>query len=156
MDDSTVIVTVDVSAGKGFDILTPIAAQADGAPTLVDDVPQRHQCVGWVYREPNQIWIRYTPEDPIIDKGQLPVLTRSRTDQELTLIFRCSLKVRLKYFAIGDIATKELAPVVKLDTPQTSDRRAFGGTGDWIRRPGRSIMLARWGLRVADPAAAGS
>lgn len=124
VDPTTVIVLVDVSPGKPFDLIGNVASQLEGAPTLVDDLerPQYHQCVGYIYEDSAKFKLRYTPGSPISDKGELPSLSRSRTDQKLRLIFRCSLNVRIKYFAIGNKAVKEMTPVLRLDTPQNTGR----------------------------------
>ncbi|MGD9688830.1 MAG: hypothetical protein AB7K52_02275 [Phycisphaerales bacterium] len=120
VDSTTVIVAVDVSVGSPFDLLSTASSNAEGPPTLVDNLsrPQRHQCVGWVYQDATYTKIRYTPGEPISDKGELPALTRSRTDQKLILIFRCSLGVNIEYFAIGNTAIKQFAPLLKLENAQ--------------------------------------
>ncbi len=124
VDPTTVIVQIDVTPGKAFDLIGNVASQLEGAPTLVDDLdrPQFHQCVGYIYTDGSKMKVRYTPGSPITDKGELPSLSRSRTDQSLKLVFRCSLNVKIKFFAIGDKAVKELTPVLRLDTPQNTGR----------------------------------
>ena len=62
--------------------------------------------------------VAFAPGSPITDKNQLPSLSRARTDQKLTLIFRVSLNVSVTGYAIGTKVVQELTPPKKLDQAQ--------------------------------------
>lgn len=120
---NTVIVQVDVSPKLGnddnpFSLLGPVSDEATGAPVLMDNLNQRYEAIGYVYEEQNAVEVAFAPGSPITDKNQLPSLSRARTDQKLTLIFRVSLNVSVTGYAIGTKVVQELTPPKKLDQAQ--------------------------------------
>lgn len=105
----TSIVTINVSKGiDKFSALEPAATGATGAPTLVDNLGQRYQAIGYIYRDRNDVRIRFTPGSPLTSLGDAPSISRSREDQKLFIVFRVASGVKLKQYAIGDTGIVEL------------------------------------------------
>lgn len=116
----TVMVQVDVSASSKSSILgrAVAAAEALGAPALIDSNGTRYEAVGYIYRDRDFLEIKYTPGEPVRAITQLPPLSRSRPDQQLTLLFRPSLGVEITSFAVGNRVVTEYSPGISLDNPQ--------------------------------------
>jgi len=116
----TVIVQVDVSATSNMSMLGKSAASSDQnpPPALFDTNGTKYEPVGFIYQDETKIQVSYKPGDPITSMSQLPTLSRSRPAQKLTLIFRCSRNVNLKYFGLGNKAFATFDPPVLLDQIQ--------------------------------------
>lgn len=112
------IIQVDVSPRTVLDMTGPDARDATGAPVLVDANGSRYQCVGFVYKDNSIVHVRFTPGRPINSMNDLPSVSSSRADQKITLVFRVSMNVDIKHYAIGDTALAEFAPVLKLTEVQ--------------------------------------
>lgn len=95
----TTLVIVDVSPESPATTLG--RADDDQPPLLIDSRGRQYQAVGFVYRDSNEVHVRYTPGQPIRAAGELPPLTRSRRDQQLALIFRPTRAVTIEYFSVG-------------------------------------------------------
>ncbi len=118
----TVIVQIDVTLGTKFSFLGQAAAGVDkiSPPLLRDTGGQVYEPVGYIYEDQTRKVVRYTPGEPIRSLSQLASqdgisLTRSRTDQKLTLIFRVSLGVTLDRFTLGNKSIVKFDPPVPLD-----------------------------------------
>jgi hypothetical protein len=118
VDNTTGIMQVDVGSKSPMSLLSSETESASGAPTLVDELGQRYQAIGFVYKDSASVQVRYTPGRPIAGIADLPSLSRSRTDQELTLIFKISLGVKIKSYAVGTSVIAELSPPISIDAPQ--------------------------------------
>jgi len=101
-----------------LDMTGPDARDATGAPVLVDANGSRYQCVGFVYKDNSIVHVRFMPGRPINSMNDLPSVSSSRADQKITLVFRVSMNVDIKHYAIGDTALAEFAPVLKLTEVQ--------------------------------------
>jgi len=108
--------TVMVQANVGFNGRISLfgraldAAQELLPPVLRDDLGQVYQAVGYVYLDRSKVEIRYTPGDPIRALRNIPRLSRSRTDQELLLLFTVSRGVEVTSFGLGDQTLLNLEP----------------------------------------------
>lgn len=124
VDQGVVMVQVDVSASEPLSLLGQAVAAAErlAAPVLVDTNGQRYEAVGWIYKDRDLIYVRYTPGQPIRSLQELQdnrvVLSSSREDQELTLLFLCSLGSEIKSYQIGNKVIEELEEPLVLDRAQ--------------------------------------
>ncbi len=118
VDASTVVVQIDVSPTTQFSLLSPESQTGDGAPALIDESGQRFQAIGFIYEDAAEYRLRYTVGSPIATVNDLPSMSRSRTDQKLTLLFRPSLGVKLKSYAVGSKVIRDFRPSVVLEAAQ--------------------------------------
>jgi hypothetical protein len=119
--DDTVIVKVDVSLPSRTSLLGQAAASVDRIlpPLLIDTNGQSYQPVGFIYKDSTKVQVRYTPGQPIRALSETPSLSRSRPDQQLTLIYRVSLGVSVNKFVLGNKVIAEFDPPVPLLNRQT-------------------------------------
>lgn len=124
VDQGVVMVQVNVSANQPASLLgqTVAAAENLGPPLLVDVNGIQYEAVGWVYRDRDMVYVRYTPGQPIRAlqelRNQRVVLSGSRDDQELTLLFLVSQGAAIKSYNIGSRPIIELEEPLVLDKPQ--------------------------------------
>lgn len=120
VDPSTVIVQVNAGgADSAFSLISPLISDQDKPPALIDNLDQRYEPVGFIYRDASIIRVRYTPGRPIFSLRDLPSMSRSRSDQELTLIYRVSFNVTLKTYAVGTRGVAEFGrDGLKVDSQQ--------------------------------------
>lgn len=116
VDNTVVIVQVDVGSTSSLAI-TGAESEGDGAPALFDENQQRYDAVGYFYKDAGLTRVRFTPDSPL-KRSDLPSMSRSRTDQQLTLIFRCSLGVKITSYAIGTKVIRTLQPPLSLENSQ--------------------------------------
>jgi len=121
----TVIVQIDVTLGQKFSLVGQSAASVDKIhpPLLRDTGGQLYEPVGYIYEDQSKKVVRYTPGEPIRSLSQMASqdgisLTRSRTDQKLTFIFRVSLGVTVERFSLGNTSIVRFDPPVVLDRTQ--------------------------------------
>jgi hypothetical protein len=111
-DDQVVVqVTVDARNDEwGF--LAPVASaiDMDKGPRLVDENGISYSPYGYIYETATEVWVSLTPQAPITKVNQMPILTRSKPDQKLVLLFRVGRDQKLKYFAVGDQALLDMDP----------------------------------------------
>ena len=99
------------------------AAERIAPPVLKDVNGYAFEPVGWVYQDRDKIDIRYTPGQTIRAMSELAdagiVMSSSRTDQELTLLFLCTQGTTIESYYVGnaEIFTLEEDPLV-LDMKQ--------------------------------------
>jgi len=107
-----VIVKVDVSPQSKASLLGRAAQAVDRVlpPQLIDTDGRAYQAVGYIYKDNKFVEISYNPAQSIRGLAQVPTISSSRSDQELTLIFRVSKGVEIKTFAIGSKAILEISP----------------------------------------------
>jgi hypothetical protein len=121
VSSDTAIVKVDVSAGKATSLLGRAAQSAESVvpPVLVDDKNQQFEAIGYIYQDKDKVVIRYTPGRPIRGLAELDQqkvgLSRSRSDQTLTLVFRVSTGVKIRAFAFGSKVVTEFNPPVTVE-----------------------------------------
>lgn len=109
----TAIVQIDVGASSAQSILgkTKALAEAVMPPFIVDTTGTRYQAIGYVYEDREIVKIRFTPGNPIRGLTELPErLTRSRTDQKCTLIFRVNVGSSVNKFMLGEETVNEFGP----------------------------------------------
>jgi uncharacterized membrane protein required for colicin V production len=114
------IVQLDVGPSAATSLLGKSASMAaDVAPPfLVDTNGSQYQAVGYFYQDGDVAVIRYTPDDPIRGRSQLPrSLTRSRNDQKATFIFRVSAGVKIAEFRLGNKVVATFTPFL-VDQPR--------------------------------------
>lgn len=107
------IVKIDVGADSASSILgkTKALAEALMPPYIVDTNGTRYEAVGYVYEDQSIIEVRFTPGAPLRGLTELPVrLTRSRTDQKCTLVFRVNNGVQINRFMLGEEVVTEFGP----------------------------------------------
>jgi len=92
--------------------------RTDTPPRIVDANGQAYNAVGFIYQDINKVRIRYTPGRPMMGLGEADALVRSRDDQVMYLIFRPSIGVELKHFAIGDTVLATFEPGLVLEAPR--------------------------------------
>jgi len=120
---NVVMVQVDVAGERPGSLLggAMAAAQRTLPPQLKDTNGTVYDAVGWSYEDRDQIYIRYTPGEPIRGLSQLAdagiVLSGSRTDQKLTLLFLCTFESHISSFNIGP------TEVFQLDEPLVLDKK---------------------------------
>lgn len=119
VDPTVVIVQANLGSESALSITAP-ASDGDGAPALFDDKNQRYDAVGYIYQDNTTTRFRFTPDRPLT-RADLPSMSRSRTDQKLSVLFRVSFGVSVTSYAIGSKVVKRLTPPIELNMPQ-SDR----------------------------------
>lgn len=114
-DESVIVQVVVDSKNAQFGFLSPVAANIEGAPVLVDDNGQSYSAVGYLYRTTDQTWLYYNLQGPIKTLGdrEMPTITRSQPDQQLTLMFLVPKGIKIKEFAVGDKVLAEFAPEIQ-------------------------------------------
>ena len=118
----TAVVTVNVGRNAGKWAATePESTGAVGAPTLVDHLGQRYEAIGYVYKDRNEVRIRFTPGSPLQNLGEAPAVSRSRDDQELYLVFRIAGGIKIKQYSIGTTGIVDLQGDV--ETPSTQNNK---------------------------------
>lgn len=112
----TTMVHVNISPQSRMSLLGRSLDTAEQVlpPVLTDTLGQRYNAVGYIYEDTSKFEIRFTPGDPIRGLTQLPQLSRSRSDQKLTLLFTPSLKVQIVSFGLGPKTKVELNPPLEL------------------------------------------
>ena len=68
--------------------------------------------MGFVYRDPKLVQLRFTRGSPLKGIGEVPSVSRTTPDRELTLVFVVSLGVELKELRIGDAVLETYEPPV--------------------------------------------
>ncbi len=103
----TVMVQIEVSQTKPGSLLGGAMAAAENVlpPVVVDERGTQYQAIGWVYRDRDLGYFRYTPDQPIRGLSELQdkgvSISRSRPDQELVLLFEVTENVNLTSFGMG-------------------------------------------------------
>lgn len=120
--NDTVVVMVDAAGESPMSLVSEAASApgVTGAPALVDTQGQTYQAIGYIYRDTLETHFRFTPGRPIRSTADLPSLSRSRPDQQLTLIFRPSRGVSIDAFAIGGTVLQKIEPPLLLNQNQAS------------------------------------
>jgi hypothetical protein len=111
------IVKVNVSRESPASLLGGAARTAERVlpPQLVDVNGQAYPAVGYIYEDKTIVEISYDPAQSIRGLAQLPTVSSSRSDQKLSLVFRVSKGVQVRYFSIGNKVIAEFEPPVEVD-----------------------------------------
>ncbi len=119
VDGETAIVQLDVSPSSVLSIVSPEAKEAGGgAPTLIDNRGQTYEAVGFIYQDSLLTHIRFMPGSPIQGDRDLPSISANRPDQKLILLFRVSIGVEIKSYAIGSKGIQDFKPTMKINQSQ--------------------------------------
>lgn len=124
IDPTAVMVQVDVSGDKKGSMYgqAMAAAQRVLPPTLVSTEGVRFEAVGWYYADRDKVHIRYTPGQPVRALSVLAdngiVLSASRTDQKLSLLFLCTFGSDIKSFNVGNTEIFTLEEPLDLNRKQ--------------------------------------
>lgn len=116
----TVMVKVDVSINQKPSLLSAVADRASpDAPLVVEDTNgQQYEAVGYVYADSEKVKIRYTVGKPIRGLAELTraqvMVSKSRPEQRLELLFRPTFGVKIRAFKIGNETVAELEPPLEL------------------------------------------
>jgi hypothetical protein len=122
--NDTVIVKVDVSVNSPASILGSAADSADpNSPLVVEDTNGvQYEAVGYTYSDGEKYSIRFTVGQPLRGLTELNssgvMISKSRPNQELKLVFRPTLGVKLRAFKIGAQTIRTWDPPIELNTPQ--------------------------------------
>lgn len=107
------VVQVDVGPNSQLSLLGAASAGGEGAPRLIDNLDQTYDAVGYFYKDNARTVVRFTPGRPIQALTDVPLLTASRSDQQLTLLFRVTAGVKVKAYAIGTKVVAQLNPPIE-------------------------------------------
>lgn len=110
------IVKVDISADSELGLFTDACRDAatDEPFLLIDDNGNEYEAIGFEYEDSKVFHARYTRGATLSGIQDTPNLSRSRSDQKLTLIFVVTKGVQIQYYTIGDLAIAQFMPM--LDT----------------------------------------
>lgn len=115
--DDTRIVQVQVD-GKNtrYGFLSDAAGDIDRTkpPVLIDSAGTTYSPVGYVFRNNEQTDIYFSPQAPVQSINSLPVVSRSRPDAQLVLIYRVNFGATVTMFAVGDRAIAKYDPGYKV------------------------------------------
>ncbi len=119
-DATTVIVQLDVGPASKMSILGKSdSSDQNAAPVFFDTNGTTYVPVGYIYQDETKVQVSFKPGDPITSMSMVgETLSRSRPAQKLTLIFRVSKGVSLKYFGLGNKALVSFEPPVLMDQQQ--------------------------------------
>lgn len=118
----TVVISLEVSRDvPKFAATEPESSGATGAPTIVDGLGQRYPAIGYVYRDRNEVRIRFTPGSPLASLSEAPSVSRSRDDQKLFLVFRVARGVKITQYAIGSTGIVNIQGT--MESPSTQENK---------------------------------
>lgn len=118
--EGTVVVKVDVNPKDRDEAFSRAMEAADKSkpPVLVDAKGRKYQPVGWVYKDPALVKLRYTRGHPVAALSELPSVTRATPDRELTLVFTVSAGVEIAALKVGDATLETFEPRLKAEGKQ--------------------------------------
>lgn len=96
----------------------------EGAKNVPDDEPlmlvdtdgNEYEAVGYVYRQGStDFFIRFTPGDTLTGIDDLPSLSRSRTGQEMSIVFTVTSDVEIEHFSVGSKVLMTYDPPFEAD-----------------------------------------
>ena len=118
--DDTVIVKVNMTPEqRGAEFWKKVeGADKKKAVVLVDTKGRKYEAVGFIYRDPKIVHLRFTRGTPLKGMAEAPSVSRTTPDRELTLVFVVSLGVEIKELRIGDVVVETYEPAVKCDQKQ--------------------------------------
>ena len=118
VESDTTLVQVVASGDTAFSFLGGVIStltSRDVPILLIDDTGKSYAPIGLVYQDDLKVTIRYTPGQPIRTISQIDAtnsISRSRPSQRLTLLFRVSKGVKIRYYTAGEKVVAEFSPVM--------------------------------------------
>lgn len=118
--DDSVIVQVNVSPKDQPETILKALEGADKTKpvVLIDGKGRKYQPVGFVYKDPKLVHVRFTKGSPLKSLDEAPSVTRNNPDRELKLVFCVNLGVEVTELRIGDAVIERYSPPVKCDQKQ--------------------------------------
>jgi hypothetical protein len=115
VDQDVQLVQIPVGGQTPYTFLNPRVQSAPRTEsvTLIDANGNRYVPVGLVYSDATVQKVRYTPDAPMTTLNEIDqygTMSRSRPEAEMTLIFRVSKGVQIRYYAVGNRALVEFTP----------------------------------------------
>ena len=89
-------------------------APLDQPLLLIDEHGNEYEAIGFEYSDAEIFHARLTRGSTLSGIQDTPSLSRSRDDQDLTLLFVVTQGVKITHYTIGDVAIAEFVP--PLDT----------------------------------------
>jgi hypothetical protein len=120
-----VMIQVNASQGSKFWLAEPAWAQfiEKGAPQLVGVDGTRYACVGWIFEDSSQVWIRFTPARPVTRASDLGQVNPFRDEtRKLRLLFLVNQGAQIDRYAIGDQVVLKFDPPLLFNQSQTRRR----------------------------------
>ncbi|MFN7557946.1 MAG: hypothetical protein ACK5RX_01075 [bacterium] len=108
--NGTAIVQLDISRNSPLSPVQPNNSEFVKAPALIGIDGQRFEAIGYVYRTSSDFTVSFDPAKPIRNFDDLPSVSRSIEGQDLILIFRVSVGVRIEKYAVGNTVLGEFVP----------------------------------------------
>jgi len=111
------IVQADVGRDSPLALNGPVFQNLSGneAPMLVDDQGQLYPPVGYVCVEDANVFVGFTPGQPLKDLSKLPfTVSRSRAEQDTRLIYRVSSGVNVVAMVAGNTVIAKWEPGVEV------------------------------------------
>lgn len=108
-----VIVQIDVTNGQPLSWVgkVSIASNSQMAAQLVDTDGQAYEPIGYVYEEHERhITVHFNRSQPLRNITDIPMLSQTRQDQKLKLIFDVSKGVKLAQFRVGSTTLHTFKP----------------------------------------------
>lgn len=117
--DDTTMVQIDIVGGETNPLIMERVNRADLAqPAVLADADGReYPAIGFTYADREMAKIRFTPGEPLASFSEAPSVSRSRTDQGLTLLFRVNRGVKITEFRIGGEV------ILSFDPPLNAEQR---------------------------------
>ncbi len=113
-DTEIVQLVVSFSSRISYLVKTLDLAESVIPPILVDVNGQQYQAIGYIHDSPQGTTIRFTPGDPIRGYGQIPMPSRSKPDDHITLVFRVSKGAEIISFNLGPKAIVRFDPRLRI------------------------------------------
>lgn len=116
-DDVGLVQVVVDARNRDWGLLSRRAGSLNpnAAPVLVDNRQQVYQPVGFIYRDRNEVHIRYTIDRPIASLSELPVLSTNDPSQVLILLYTVSSGLEIREFRVGDERLRRFTPAIKVN-----------------------------------------
>lgn len=111
-EDQVLVHVIVDNRNSEWGFVSPVGSGVDtsAAPILVDENGNPYPAIGYVYDEANEVWISMRPDAPVRALTDMPLLSRSKPDAKLVLLFRVGKGQKIKHFAVGNKALLELDP----------------------------------------------
>jgi hypothetical protein len=103
-DDQVIVQVIVDSRNREWGLLSDVAAgvEMSAGPVLVDENGIAYTPIGYAYETATELKLKISPSSPITRLDQMPILTRSKPDQRLTLLFRVGRDQKIKSFSVGE------------------------------------------------------